>query len=465
MSTSTPRREFLQQSLAAATVWRLLPESLQAETHQDVSLKLSSFTVDITPPKGHSLCGGWIKPVVDVTDSLEAHGIVLQGAGKPMVLLAIDWTALANGGHLLWREKIAAAVGSTPERIAIHSVHQHNAPFACLEAQEIVHAQGDLPHIVMVDYFHDCIARISEAAKQSLGSAMPVTHIGQGEGKVDRVASNRRIYRDENGVIKAMRGSSCRDPKLRAMTEGTIDPMLKTISFYHQDKRIASLHYYATHPMSYYGDGLVSSDFVGIARKQLQKEEPGCHHIYFTGAAGNVSAGKYNDGSHEVRPILAQRIYDGMRLSLKNTKVNPVETVSWRSVEILPEVRSTFNKQDLEKVISNKEGSVVSRNRPSYMLAWLNRVERKQPIILSSLAINDLATIHLPAESFIEYQLRAQQLAPELFVATAAYGDGGPWYLPIKEEYPALGYEVSVAFCEPSVDDVMTAGIKQLLGS
>ena len=92
MST-TPRREFLQQSLAAATVWSLLPNSLQAESHRDVSLKLSSFTVDVTPPKGHSLCGGWITPVLDVTDSLQAHGIVLQGAGKPMVMVALDWTA------------------------------------------------------------------------------------------------------------------------------------------------------------------------------------------------------------------------------------------------------------------------------------------------------------------------------------------------------------------------------------
>ena len=148
----------------------------------------------------------------------------------------------------------------------------------------------------------------------------------------------------------------------------------------------------------------------------------------------------------------------------KNTTKSPIESVSWRTVEMLPEVRSTFDKEELLKVISNKDGSVVSRNRPSYMLAWLNRVQRKQPIVLSSLGINDISTIHLPAESFIEYQLRAQKLAPKQFVATAAYGDGGPWYLPVKEEYPAMGYEVRVAFCEPTIDDIMTAGIKELLG-
>jgi hypothetical protein len=71
--------------------------------------------------------------------------------------------------------------------------------------------------------------------------------------------------------------------------------------------------------------------------------------------------------------------------------------------------------------------------------------------------------LHLPAESFVEYQLRAQTLAPDRFVATAAYGDGGPWYVPVKEAYPQGGYEVSVANCAPAVDDILTQGLRELL--
>ena len=48
--------------------------------------------------------------------------------------------------------------------------------------------------------------------------------------------------------------------------------------------------------MSYYRDVRVSSDFCGLARKQRQHEEPDCTYLYFTGCAGNVPAGKYNDG-------------------------------------------------------------------------------------------------------------------------------------------------------------------------
>ena len=96
-------------------------------------------------------------------------------------------------------------------------------------------------------------------------------------------------------------------------------------------------------------------------------------------------------------------------------------------------------------------------------MAWLQRLDQKQPILLSSLTINDVSLLHLPSECFIEYQLRSQQLISNRFVATAAYGDGGPWYIPTKEAYPQGGYEVSVAFCEPEVDDELTAAIRSLI--
>ncbi|MBM3889921.1 MAG: hypothetical protein FJ388_12465, partial [Verrucomicrobia bacterium] len=61
--------------------------------------------------------------------------------------------------------------------------------------------------------------------------------------------------------------------------------------------------------------------------------------------------------------------------------------------------------------------------------------------------------------------LRAQQMQPRRFVATAAYGDGGPWYIPVKQEYPKGGYEVSVANCSEAVDDILTRGMRDVLAS
>lgn len=465
------RRDFMLQSIAGATAWSLLPGSLRAEEHvvdapgrAAGSLHLATFRFDVTPPVGHSLCGGWIKPVEAVDDSLEAIGMVILGAGAPIVLCAVDWTGLLNDAHIQWRATLAEAAGTTPERVAVQCVHQHNAPFACLESEKVVQAQGDLPHIVDLEFYGQCLERAKAAIAEALPHARPLTHIAHGQAKVDRVASNRRVSRDAEGHVLTMRGSSCKDEALIALPEGLVDPWLKTVGFYDGEEKIAACHYYATHPMSYYGDGRVTSDFVGLARKQRQAEEPGCTHIYFTGCAGNISAGKYNDGSKPVRPVLTQRIYDGMVKAEAELKPAPIGKIAWRTVEVLPRPNVQYTIADLEAQIANRSNAVANRNRPSYTLTWLRRAEKKTPIVLSALAIDGITLLHLPAECFIEYQLRAQELAPDRFVATAAYGDGGPWYIPVKEEYPNGGYEVSVSFCDPEVDPILTEGMKTLLG-
>ena len=459
------RRDFLKQTiLTTAAGWSLtLPHALHAAETGAGALHIAPFRFDVTPPIGHSCCGGWIKPIEVVDDALEAVGVVLLGAGQPIVLCAVDWTGLLNEAHVEWRTALAQAAGTTADRVSVHCVHQHNAPFACLEAEKIVAAEGDLPHIVDLDFFKRCLAQARKAVEQAIPKARAVTHIGWGQGKIEGVASNRRVHRDETGKVLAMRGSACTDPKLIALPDGLIDPFLKTLAFFDGEKKVASLHYYATHPMSYYADGRCTSDFAGLARKQRQQDEPDCLHIYFTGCAGNVSAGKYNDGSKAVRPVLTKRLYDGIVASEAKLERAAVKTLTWKTAEILPPPRSSLHAEMIAQQIATKTNAVVNRNRPSYMLSWLRRVEKKTPIILSSLHLGGVKLLHLPAESFIEYQLRAQGLAKDDFVCTAAYGDGGPWYIPVKEEYPNGGYEVSVAFCEPDIDDAMTEGMRRIL--
>ncbi|MCH5375474.1 MAG: hypothetical protein JJ992_16000, partial [Planctomycetes bacterium] len=309
--TARTRRAFLQQAAAASAVgWTLRAGG--EEPADRGGFRLAPFRFDVTPPIGHSCCGGWIEPVNAVDDPLEAIGIVLLGAGKPIVLCAVDWTGLLNEAHVQWRTALAEAAGTTPDRVAVQCVHQHNAPMACLEAERIVAAQGDLPHVLDVDFFGRCLDRGRQAIRQSIPRARRITHMAAGQGRVEKVAGNRRVSRDADGRVVAMRGSSCNNEKLRALPEGLIDPWLKTVAFYENERKVAALHYYATHPMSFYGDGRVSSDFVGLARRLRQQDEPECLHMYFTGCAGNIAAGKYNDGSPEMRPVLMRRVYDGI---------------------------------------------------------------------------------------------------------------------------------------------------------
>ena len=138
------------------------------------------------------------------------------------------------------------------------------------------------------------IARTAEAVGVAARDARPVTHLGLGQAEVEHVASNRRIL-GPDGKVKHVRWTACKDPAVRAMPVGTIDPVLKLISLWDGEKPLVALTYYATHPQSYYRTGLANPDFPGIAR-DLRQADTGVPHVHFDGAGGNVGAGKWNDG-------------------------------------------------------------------------------------------------------------------------------------------------------------------------
>ena len=123
-----------------------------------------------------------------------------------------------------------------------------------------------------------------------------MTHLGLGAAQVERVASNRR-YLGTDGSVRFDRTSSTRDAAAQAAPENLIDPWLRTLSFWDGETPLVAVSAYAVHPMSYYGQGDVSADFPGLARRLRQEEMPGVRQIYLTGCGGNLTAGKYNDGA------------------------------------------------------------------------------------------------------------------------------------------------------------------------
>lgn len=416
---------------------------------------LATFRCDVTPPLDHPLCGGWIEPVRGVDDPLYALGVVLMGAGAPIVLCAVDWCGLRNDAYLNWRQALAQAAHTTPERVAIQCVHPHNAPFADLGAQKLLEAIPGAPPSLDLKFFDRVVQRSAEALQGSLMGALPFTHIGTGQARVDQVASNRRIVGPE-GKVTASRTSATKSEKVRAEPEGLIDPWLKTLSFWNLDKPLAALHYYATHPMSYYGDGRVSSDFCGLAREKRAADEPHVFQVYFTGCAGNVTAGKYNDGSKENRPILRDRIYSAMRGAWQPTQRHPIDGWSWRvePLPMRPRREPTFGEEESKKALADPKAIKARRANAALQLAWLARVVR--PIDVTCLEIGPASVVHLPGEPFIEYQLAAQEMRKDRFVCVAGYGDDGCGYIPTDKAFLEGGYEPTVALAAPCEGQLKT---------
>jgi hypothetical protein len=425
------------------------------------ALHLATFRSDATPPLGHPLCGGWIEPARGFDDPLHAVGVVLLGSEAPVVLCAVDWCGLRNDANRLWREELAKAAHTTPERVAVHCVHPHNAPFADVEAERLIEAVPGAPLSLDLKFFDRTVRRSADALKAALAKTAPFTHVGIGKAKVEQVASNRRIV-GPDGKVKSTRYSATKDAKVRAEPEGLIDPWLRTLSFWDDDKPLAALSYYACHPMSYYGDGRVSSDFCGLAREKWSAENK-VFAAYFNGCGGNVTAGKYNDGAKETRPVLRDRMLAGLAGAWKATKRHPVKEWSWRvePVKLPPRREKSFGEEESRKALEDAKAAKAKRGNAAMQLAWLRRIDR--PIDVTCLEIGPARVLHFPGEPFVEYQLNAQELGKDRFVCVAGYGDGGPGYVPVAKAFPEGGYEPTVALAGPESEAILNKAMAKVL--
>ena len=422
-------------------------------------LQVAVFDIDVTPPVGNRLVYDTEINKWDL--GLRAKGVVLLGAGKPIVLCSVDWIGIANEGYDSFCQALADGAGTVAERVALHTVHQHDAPICDFSSENLLKNAG-LDLICYEGTFaRDVIKRLKVAVSESLKGAQPVTQVGFGKAEVYKVASNRRIM-GADGRVRSTRYTSCPDSALRAEPEGLIDPMVSLISFWNGEKPVAVLSYYAVHPQSYYRTGMANPDFPGLARFFRQLAVPEALHIHFNGAGGDLGAGKYNDGSKENRLLLAERLADGMNRAWKSTKKESVspDSVGWFVEQISLPPSKTIKQPGTWM----KTADPVFLANNLFKTAWLQRLQKGKTININCLKIGEVRILGLPGEPFVDYQLSAKAERPDLFVAVAGYADYAPGYIATDEAYKQGGYEVSEASgVAPDASNLLMGAIRKLL--
>src|SRR6266567_3789683 len=139
-------------------------------------LSLATFDIDATPPIGSHMA---YDPVTNKWDlGLRARGVVLLGAGEPIVLCAVDWIGIANEGHDVFRNSLARAAGTIPARVALHTLHQHDAPDCDFSAEKILKEAGMEPRQFESGFQRQTLSELERAIRQALLRAQPVTHLG-----------------------------------------------------------------------------------------------------------------------------------------------------------------------------------------------------------------------------------------------------------------------------------------------
>lgn len=425
-------------------------------------LEISVFKADVTPPIGSPVAYALAR---SIQDSLSARGVVIFSDEDPIVLCAVDWIGIANEGMERWKQVLAEAAHTTEDRVSIHALHQHDGVECDMGTETLLQDHGLGGKRYDNAFAEKAIQRVAQAIRKSMQNKKAVTHLGFGQAKVDSVASNRRIL-GPDGKVAITRWSKTTDSAAIAAPEGLIDPWLKSVSFWNGDQPITVMTYYATHPQSYYGQGDVTCEFVGIARNDREKDES-LPHIHFNGASGNITAGKYNDGSVARRPILAKRMERAMKEAWENTVKTPITSkeLVWKKLDVTLPLGEHVLKGDHKAQLSDTSVDENGKLTAAKHYVWLNRTTSGKKVTLSSLRMGKVWLLHLPGEAFIEYQLAAQKLRPGEEVCTAAYEEYGMGYIGTEIAFSQGGYETSERATRVSaeVEKVMMEAIEVLL--
>lgn len=434
---SIPRRSFL----AAAS-------SLAVRVTGAPALRAATFRCDVTPGAGEPLI--WVTPLKSVLDPLWAKGLVLEDGRRRVVLCTMDWCGLGGAAYRALQEALAAAAGASRELVILHTVHQHAAPYVEGDAYRLLSELPDPPLMYSEQGIRALGEKLGAAVREALGRLQPVDMVGTAEVRVERVASSRRIW--DQGKLVVRYSTGARDPYQAALPEGRIDPWLRTVSLAWRGTPLVRMHFYATHPQTFCCDGRASADFVGEARERVEREE-GVFQIYFTGCAGDVTVGKYNDGSEQARKSLADRLAAAMKAAGAATRWQPLRALRWRAVPIRLPARPPV------KPIDPKAGGEI-RYRVACAHAYARRLE---PLYVSGLALGPARILHLPGEPLLEFQEHARRVAGQRFVAVAGYGDIAPGYICPDQALKEGGYEPSASHPAPGAEAILKRAIERAL--
>ena len=427
---------------------------------------LARFSADVTPPLGHPLLAGATitPPARRIDDRLQAIGFVLLTPAKPIVVASVDWCEIRNDAYDQWRQVLGEAAGTSADRVLVTSIHQHDAPLPDLEAQRILEAHKATGKIFDLDFHERAVQGVARAVREALKAPAPVSHLGLGQARIDKIASNRR-YLGPDGKPRHDRGSaSGGDPYKAQQPDGTIDPWLKTLSFWNGDQALCALSSYAVHPMSYWGTGWVTSDFPGLARRMRQAEDPKVLQIYASGASGNVTAGKYNDGNHANRDVLTRRLHQALAETWRATRRVPLESVHFRAAPLRLEPRESpgFTVADLQKNLSHPDPR--KQCLAAMGLSWRKRADRGHVLDVPCIDFGPAQVVLVPGESYVEFQLLAQKLRPDSFVMVLGYGECAPGYIPIERAWEENdGNLRDWCWVAPGAEKAMTQALRTVL--
>ncbi|MEX2261471.1 MAG: neutral/alkaline non-lysosomal ceramidase N-terminal domain-containing protein [Bryobacteraceae bacterium] len=434
---------------------------------------------DITPPVGlaHLNWGSQthVEGVAIDPVGMFATALVLSDGRQKFAMVDVDALFAHDAEEIIQRAsrhtKIPAA------HIRLGATHTHAGP-------SVSSVRGPLgvdltPYLELQRRYRAMVAdKVVGAIIQAADALRPVhIHGGVGNGSIN---INRRVR--AKGDLPAAVG---RNP------EGFVDRQLPVVRIDDaQGKPYAVIANFQCHgTVLAYENKFFSPDWIGMARKVVERALPGAKCLYFQGAAGNQGPIEGFTGdlavAHRLGSILGHQIA-AVALGIETVRREPkfegfVESTAYqarqhwrvqgprdgtlkfatRLLELPPRTYSQQEIGEMAALVADAERKVATAKgagdpwKQHQAEARLRRFSNllqdwKQPhnpapvkVRVQMLRIGELAMVAIPGEPFAEIGVAIKKASPFAVTMFCGYssGEGGD-YMPIESEYGRGGYEV-----------------------
>jgi hypothetical protein len=188
---------------------------------------------------------------------------------------------------------------------------------------------------------------------------------------------------------------------------------------------------------------MVSADVPGVALDYVTRNYgEDTFQMYFTGCGGNITFGKYSlEDKAASLSMLGERLGRELLTNCKQLELKePGEIAVQHSSFELP-LKPELNEKNLLKKLAetaNPNEAIQLSTRLEMVRNW----GQWKNLVISRISIgDDVHLLSMSSEAVVEYQLYAQSLIPEKFLACAAYANSNYGYIPTAMMYEEGGYE------------------------
>ena len=441
--------------------------SRAAETGDDQVFKAGAAMMDITPPLGTPVVGGWQPtPAIHVNDPLYVRVLALDDGETTLIFAVCDLLGIPQEIGKKTKKLIEEQVGLPPSHVVITGTHTHSAgtPFSYNGGgSRLYRPDGELNSYQMF-----IARRIADAVQVAINNLEPA-QIGKGSGYEPTQVFNRRWFVDSEelrrnpfGGVDRVRMNPPRESPELMEPAGPTDPEISFISVQSKEGRpIALLANYSLHYVGGVPAATISADYFGVFSDRIQelldadRQDPPFVGILSNGTSGDInninfsisgeSRGHY-EKMREVADLVATEVHrayqhieykDWVKLDARYEEVALRRRET--SEEMIAFAREILDRSENEPQWHNRETTYAHR------VLGLSETPETWEIPLQAFRIGDLGVAAIPAEVFVEIGLEIKERSPYSKSFTLSLANGYEGYLPTVEQHEFGGYETWTA--------------------